>query len=67
MNLRRRGLRTNQAISAATAFMRLATTKTAVQLPVEAARTLPSGTSSDAVPFAVYSIPAFAAAYSART
>jgi hypothetical protein len=53
MNLRRMGLRTNQAMTAATAFMMLATTKTVVQLPVAAARTLPSGTSSDAVPFAV--------------
>ncbi len=61
--LRRIGLNTNHAISAATAFMMLATMNTACQLPVAAASTLDSGTSSEAVPLAVYSRPALAAAY----
>ena len=42
---------------------RLRTMNTACQLPVAAASTLDSGTSSDAVPFAVYSRPALVAAY----
>jgi len=50
--LRRIGLSTNQAISAAMAFMMLATMNTACQLPEAAASTLDSGTSSDAVPLA---------------
>src|SRR5438067_4937425 len=64
MCLRRIGFNTNQAISAATAFMMLATMNTACQPPVAAASTLDKGTSSEAVPFAVYIRPAFAAAYS---
>src|SRR5438045_5830110 len=62
MCLRRIGRRTNHAIAAAAAFMMLATMNTACQLPVAAASTLESGTSSDAVPLAVYSRPALAAA-----
>ena len=50
------GRNTNQAINAATAFMTLATTNTAYQLPVIAVSMLDRGTNSDAVPFAV-SIP----------
>ncbi len=63
MWLRRIGRNTNQARIAAMAFITLATMKTACQLPVAVASTLDSGTSSDAVPFAVYSSPAFDAAY----
>ena len=61
--MRRIGFNTNHASSAAAAFMTLATMNTACQLPVIAVSMLDSGTSSDAVPFAVYSMPALAAAY----
>src|SRR3569833_2047487 len=57
------GRSTNQASKAATAFMMLATMNTACQLPVAAVSALDSGTSSAAVPLAVYSKPALAAAY----
>src|SRR3569833_294184 len=57
------GRSTNQASKAATAFMMLATMTTACQLPVAAVSALDSGTSSAAVPLAVYSKPALAAAY----
>src|SRR5437660_3657753 len=60
---RRIGRRTNHAISAATAFMAAATMNTECQPPDCATSTLDSGTSNDAVPFAVYNAPAFAAAY----
>jgi len=50
---RRIGFSTNQASSAAMAFITLATMNTVCQLPVAAASTLDSGTSSDAVPLAV--------------
>src|SRR5438552_14055586 len=60
---RRIGFSTNHASSAAAAFITLATMKTACQLAVIAVNTLDSGTRSDAVPFAVYSMPALAAAY----
>ena len=51
--LRRIGRSTNHAISAATAFIKLATMNTVCQLQVAAASTLDSGTSSEAVPLAV--------------
>jgi hypothetical protein len=62
ITLRRIGRSTNHASNAAAMFIPAATMNTACQLPVAVVRTLDSGTSSDAVPFAVYSVPAFAAA-----
>src|SRR6266403_2350533 len=56
MKARRIGLMTNNASSAAVAFRPTATTKTACQ-PYLAATMLASGTSNEAVPFAVYNIP----------
>src|SRR5205085_8873500 len=53
------GLSTNQARSAAAAFITAATTKTVCQLPFAATSTLARGTSNDAVPFAVLSQAAF--------
>ena len=50
---RRIGRNTNQAISAAIAFMMLAVMKTACQLPVIVVSTLDNGTRSEAVPLAV--------------
>jgi len=49
----RNGRNTNGAASAAIRFIAAATRKTDCQLPVACASTLPSGTNSDAVPFAV--------------
>src|SRR5438876_8952988 len=63
-NFWRIGFSTNHAISAAAAFISAATTNTACQVPVAATSKLESGTSSDAVPLAVYSRPALAVAYS---
>src|SRR5216683_7388122 len=51
--VRRIGRNTNQAISAAIAFMMLAVMKTACQLPVIVVSTLDKGTRSEAVPLAV--------------
>src|SRR6478609_10533810 len=62
MSRRRIGLNTNQASNAAAMFIAAATMNTACQLPVAVVNTLDRGTSSDAVPLAVYSSPAFAAA-----
>jgi|SRR6516225_380078 len=53
----RKGLSTVGAITAAMMFRTAAITKTAVQLPVADINTLPSGTSSAAVPLAVYNKP----------
>src|ERR1051326_8129402 len=53
----RSGRSTSGAITAATTFIIAATTKTAFQFPVTEVSTLASGTRSDAVPFAVYSMP----------
>jgi hypothetical protein len=53
----RKGLSTVGAIIAAMMFRTAAITKTAVQLPVADINTLPSGTSSAAVPLAVYNKP----------
>jgi hypothetical protein len=50
---RRIGRNTNHASNAAAMFMPAATMNTACQLPLAAVSTLESGTSSDAVPFAV--------------
>ena len=63
INLRRTGRNTNQASSAAAIFIIAATKNTLCHPPELAASTLDSGTRSDAVPLAVYSRPAFAAAY----
>lgn len=57
------GFRTYHAISAAIALSTLPTMNTACQLPVAAVSTLDNGTRREAVPFAVYSKPALAAAY----
>jgi hypothetical protein len=54
---KRKGLSTVGAIIAAMMFRTAAITKTAVQLPVADINTLPSGTSSAAVPLAVYNKP----------
>src|SRR5258706_15916521 len=51
--VRRIGRNTNQASSAAIAFMMLAVMKTACQLPVIAVSTLDKGARSEAVPLAV--------------
>lgn len=59
----RNGFSTASAMTAATAFMIAPITNTACQLPVAAISTLPSGTSSEAVPLAVYSNPALVVAY----
>src|SRR5712671_3381063 len=56
MKARRIGLMTNNASSAAVTFRPTAITKTACQ-PYFAATMLASGTSNEAVPFAVYNIP----------
>src|SRR5262249_35013867 len=58
----RSGLRMNNAIAAAMKFEMLAARNTLRHPPPDAAITLVSGTSSAAVPFAVYSSPAFALA-----
>ena len=57
MTPRRIGYSTNIASSAVRMFTAAATYSTASQLPVASRSTLPSGTSSAAVPFAVYSSP----------
>src|SRR5882757_2762223 len=62
MNARRIGLITNSAISAAVALSATAITNTACQ-PYRAAARLASGTSSEAVPLAVYSMPLLVVAY----
>jgi len=51
------GRNTTTAMNAAIMLRIAAITKTAVQLPVQVVSTLPSGTSSAAVPFAVYNKP----------
>src|SRR5580704_13848375 len=53
----RSGFKTNRAINAATTFITLAVRKTARHPPPAPAITLLNGTSSAAVPFAVYSRP----------
>src|SRR5450759_3325286 len=53
---------TNLASRAAAMLMNAATQSTATQLPVYAVSTLASGTSSEAVPLAVYKKPLLAAA-----
>jgi hypothetical protein len=51
------GLSTNNAINAAAMSSNAARKNTACQSPVAAVNTLVKGTSSEAVPFAVYSMP----------
>src|SRR5262249_16598276 len=53
----RTGRSPHSAMNAARMLRIAAITKTAVQLPVQLVSTLPSGTSSAAVPFAVYNRP----------
>ncbi len=53
----RSGFKTKNARSAPIQSSAIAATKMGIQLPVAALRTFPSGTSNDAVPFAVYSRP----------
>src|ERR1700716_3587704 len=62
MNARRIGRMMKSASSAAVAFRATAITKTACQ-PYWEASMLASGTSSEAVPLAVYSMPLFVVAY----
>jgi hypothetical protein len=53
----RSGLRTKRASNAAVKSNAMATAKIGTQLPVDALRRLPIGTSKDAVPLAVYNAP----------
>src|SRR5882672_7024555 len=62
MNARRIGLITNRAINAAVALSATAITNTDCQ-PYLVATMLASGTSSEAVPLAVYSMPLLVVAY----